>query len=248
MEFTPIRANVVERPLLSATKLLCSHAQRSPLLVPSFFTHLAGDASGKAQFDPGQIGGCTFQVMSAEQIQDMSVLQIRSTEDLNSPLLGATPKQKCGTCGMNNQGCPGHFGFFRLPVPVFHPFYIALLTRVLNCICIFCHQLKISGVMLLMNFPRPLCNTTTPLVHRLKQIAQLCQRQPVCFFCGKKPVHFRAQASRLAIEIQTDDGWCSYPAGFAFTALKHVSTFELFVLGFEESICTHPYRALFGPE
>ena len=239
MEFTPIRANVVERPLLSATKLLCSHAQRSPLLVPSFFTHLAGDASGKAQFDPGQIGGCTFQVMSAEQIQDMSVLQIRSTEDLNSPLLGATPKQKCGTCGMNNQGCPGHFGFFRLPVPVFHPFYIALLTRVLNCICIFCHQLKISGVMLLMNFPRPLCNTTTPLVHRLKQIAQLCQRQPVCFFCGKKPVHFRAQASRLAIEIQTDDGWCSYPAGFAFTALKHVSTFELFVLGFEESI-SHP--------
>ena len=58
-------------------------------------------------------------------------------------------------------------------------------------------------------------------------------------FCGKNPVQFRPQASRLGVKRRTHDGWSLYSAGFTYTALRRVSAFDLFVLGFEAST-SHP--------
>ena len=171
----------------------------------------------------------------------MSVLRVRSIEDLHSPLLGASVKAVCSTCSLNNQGCPGHFGFFSLPIPVFHPFFTALITRVVNCVCIFCARLKVSSVLIAML--HPVCNTSQLLLHRLKLITVLCQRQSSCFFCNKKPVQFRLSSNKLGMDICISERWHTVTPGFVHSLLRRISEFDLYVLGFDASV-SHPANCI----
>ena len=55
---------------------------------------------------------------------------------LLDPRLGSTKRgELCETCNLDHQTCIGHWGFFDLPVPVFHIGYLWHIVKILQCIC-----------------------------------------------------------------------------------------------------------------
>lgn len=58
---------------------------------------------------------------------------------INDPELGsAGPNQICARCHRSNYGCPGHFGYIELAVPIIHPLFTNVVFDVLRSICIHC--------------------------------------------------------------------------------------------------------------
>jgi DNA-directed RNA polymerase III subunit RPC1 len=41
----------------------------------------------------------------------------------------------CGTCGRDGKDCPGHWGYFKLELPIFHVGYFKFVVDILQCIC-----------------------------------------------------------------------------------------------------------------
>ena len=61
--------------------------------------------------------------------------------------MGVSPYDKlshCVTCGSENLECPGHFGHIELMLPVYNPFLIDRLLKLLRSKCFHCHKFRIS--------------------------------------------------------------------------------------------------------
>ncbi|CAI6003852.1 unnamed protein product [Closterium sp. NIES-64] len=43
--------------------------------------------------------------------------------------------------------CPGHFGHLELALPVYHPLLFSLLVKLLRCVCLRCHHLKLLSAV-----------------------------------------------------------------------------------------------------
>jgi DNA-directed RNA polymerase III subunit RPC1 len=41
----------------------------------------------------------------------------------------------CSTCGKDFEDCPGHFGYIRLALPIFHLGFFSDIVNILQCIC-----------------------------------------------------------------------------------------------------------------
>lgn len=50
----------------------------------------------------------------------------------------------CEVCKQNTENCPGHFGHIDLPVPVYNPFMMNHILKLLNAKCFNCGKLKIN--------------------------------------------------------------------------------------------------------
>ena len=50
----------------------------------------------------------------------------------------------CTTCGLDNLGCPGHFGHIELAKPVYNYHFIDVTIKILKCVCFRCGKLKID--------------------------------------------------------------------------------------------------------
>jgi len=50
----------------------------------------------------------------------------------------------CGTC-LKLQDCPGHMGHIELSTPVYNPFFIKLVQRLLCIFCLHCYKLQMKG-------------------------------------------------------------------------------------------------------
>ena len=77
------------------------------------------------------IDAVNFNVLSPEAIQNMSVVEITTDElyenfkpkygGLRDPRLGVSSRRGvCPTCQKTWSGCSGHFGFYKLPCPLYH--------------------------------------------------------------------------------------------------------------------------------
>jgi DNA-directed RNA polymerase III subunit RPC1 len=66
----------------------------------------------------------------------------------NGPLdsrLGTNEKGlTCGTCKQGMTECPGHFGFIKLALPVFHVGYFKHTVSILQCICKQCSRVLLT--------------------------------------------------------------------------------------------------------
>ena len=109
------------------------------------------------------ITGLQFSIMSPEEIRNNSVVEVtkRETYDKDIPVvkglfdirMGTTDMGKlCNTCGLNNMGCPGHFGHIELARPVYNYHFIDIVVKLLKCICFRCSKL-------LLNKERPIIET-----------------------------------------------------------------------------------------
>jgi DNA-directed RNA polymerase II subunit RPB1 len=98
------------------------------------------------------IVGIQFGVFSPEEITKRSVVEIttHNTQEgkiggLADPRMGVLENGKlCRSCGLNNHGCPGHFGHYRLARPVYYIQFYKMVLKILRCVCIKCGKLLID--------------------------------------------------------------------------------------------------------
>ncbi|KAJ3073317.1 DNA-directed RNA polymerase II subunit rpb1 [Podochytrium sp. JEL0797] len=96
-----------------------------------------------------------FGLLSPDETMAMSVAEIDRPEykendkiipgGVLDPRMGTTDRNfKCQTCNENMTDCPGHFAHIKLAKPVFHPGYLVMIKKILECVCVNCGKLKVD--------------------------------------------------------------------------------------------------------
>jgi DNA-directed RNA polymerase II subunit RPB1 len=96
--------------------------------------------------------GIQFAIFSDKDIIQRSVVEITtpSTQEgkiggLADPCMGVLENGKlCRSCGLNNHGCPGHFGHHRLARPVYQIQFFKMIQKILRCVCVKCAKILIN--------------------------------------------------------------------------------------------------------
>ncbi|KAA8914558.1 hypothetical protein FN846DRAFT_926797 [Sphaerosporella brunnea] len=109
-----------------------------------------------------EITSVEFNFLSTEEIHAVSVKQIVNPVTfaatasgkppvpllggLYDPALGATEslRQRCSTCHLDYQFCPGHMGHISLPIPIYNVTFFDQLLRLLRATCVYCFHLRLS--------------------------------------------------------------------------------------------------------
>ena len=98
----------------------------------------------KQQITIRPIKGFRLSILSPEEIKAGSVLEIKTVEDLSSPLLGPADDRSrpCGTCGLYDK-CPGHRSYIQLATHLIHGGHIDVIRRILQSVCFQCKRVKV---------------------------------------------------------------------------------------------------------
>ncbi|CAI7834453.1 unnamed protein product, partial [Closterium sp. NIES-53] len=104
------------------------------------------------------IEGVGFGFYTADEVRAIRTLNLPSPYTPLFPFLlpAATPRPPpsflplnrcCVTCQLGYFHCPGHFGHLELALPVYHPLLFSLLVKLLRCVCLRCHHLKLLSAV-----------------------------------------------------------------------------------------------------
>ena len=146
-----------------------------------------------------QITQIQFGVLSSSDISKISSIECVNRElyDINKnpvpygPIdyhLGVNQKNIiCPTCNKKLENCPGHFGFIRLNLPIFHIGFFKSIIEILKIICKNCSR------VILNNEDRNRFRNNLNKRNRLssiqrkkifKEIIKSCNKIKICPFCG----------------------------------------------------------------
>lgn len=98
----------------------------------------------------------------------------------------ANKKGKCTTCYGDFSGCPGHFGYLKLTVPVLNVGYLNSTLDILKCICKACGRLLLPS-KLRKQFMIKMRNPKADVHHKnsiMKAVRTKCNGQALCQRCG----------------------------------------------------------------
>jgi len=101
------------------------------------------------------VTGLQFSIMGPDEIRKNSVVEITKHETYEKDIpvikglfdsrMGTTDMGKiCHTCGLDNMGCPGHFGHIELAKPVYNYHFMDIIIKILKCICFRCGKLRVN--------------------------------------------------------------------------------------------------------
>ncbi|KAF6775432.1 hypothetical protein AHF37_05549 [Paragonimus kellicotti] len=106
---------------------------------------------------------------------------------LLDPKLGANKRDElCATCGLDYQICIGHWGYFDLPVPIFHVGYSWHIVKILQCICKTCSRVLLPEAQR----DRFLSSCSNPNLEYIqkkqlrKAVHKLASKVHVCPYCS----------------------------------------------------------------
>ncbi|GMH40745.1 hypothetical protein BSKO_08649 [Bryopsis sp. KO-2023] len=103
-----------------------------------------------------QVKSMKFGFFTEEEIRKLSVVHCVNPISFDSsgsplpngvydPRMGPIDRfDSCGTCSLNPDFCPGHFGHIDLPFPVYNAFIFGMMYRFLQCSCFNCGKFKMS--------------------------------------------------------------------------------------------------------
>lgn len=112
--------------------------------------------SNIVQHELSTVTGVQFGVLSDEQIQRMSVLEVTDAtlydnnqhpklNGLADPRMGVTERgRRCKTCEQDYILCPGHMGRIDLAVPLFNFQFDKKILAICKCICMKCSRLLVN--------------------------------------------------------------------------------------------------------
>lgn len=107
----------------------------------------------------------------------------------NGPLdtrLGTNEKaHNCETCKQTMTECPGHFGFLKLAMPVFHVGYFKHTVSILQCICKTCSRVLLNDEDRERHMRRTHKNMEPSMnLKVLKAVIDDCKKMRTCRYCG----------------------------------------------------------------
>ena len=99
----------------------------------------------------------SFSFFTQEEIRRLSVVKVDNTQTfdhldnpkengLHDKRMGVSPFDRassCMTCGLTSNFCPGHHGHIELVAPLYNPFMIKEMYRLMKAKCFHCHRLRI---------------------------------------------------------------------------------------------------------
>lgn len=148
---------------------------------------------------PRKIKSINFGTMSATDIVKLGELHVfeRSLYQMpeRRPLangvldnrLGTTDKRgECATCLGKLTECPGHYGYIKLELPVFHVGYFKNVISIMQCVCKTCARVLLPEEER-MQFLKRFRNPRIEVLQRralLKRISDRCKRSRICHHCG----------------------------------------------------------------
>ena len=105
-----------------------------------------------------QLSSVRFDFYTPEEIKRISMKQLTvpniyneigtpNPGSLSDPCLGVGAFDRnstCVVCHQNNENCTGHFGHIELSIPIYNPFLMNQLLKLLNVKCFNCHKLKLN--------------------------------------------------------------------------------------------------------
>lgn len=128
-----------------------------------------------------------FGILSPEEIRQMSVVKIESSETydrgkpklggLSDPRLGTIDRQvKCETCAGTMAECPGHFGHLELAKPMFHIGLLKTVLTILRCVCYHCSRVLADEEDHRFKQAKKIKNPK----HRLRKMLDCCKTKQKC--------------------------------------------------------------------
>nr|QBK86424.1 MAG: DNA-directed RNA polymerase subunit alpha [Marseillevirus LCMAC102] len=96
-----------------------------------------------------------FGILSAQDWKVFSVCQIDkpASQGGSDKIRTGTPYDDrmgrlengfpCGTCGNDNKNCVGHFGYIKLPIPIYNRVFANYILKILQCICPQCARSRL---------------------------------------------------------------------------------------------------------
>lgn len=91
----------------------------------------------------------------------------------------------CQTCGRGLMDCPGHFGFVKLALPVFHVGYFKHTLAILQSVCKECSRLLLTEEERDRSLKRVRANAEpSQNLKMLKAMIDECKKMRTCLHCG----------------------------------------------------------------
>ena len=146
-----------------------------------------------------RINSIHFGIISSEEVAKLATLEcinksLYNEEKVPVPFgpidnkLGVNQKNTvCPTCNKKIEFCPGHFGYVRLNLPIFHIGFFKNVLEILKCICKNCSRILIKGeekdkyLNLLCNIIKKKNFSYYEIV--FKEIKEACKKNKLCPYC-----------------------------------------------------------------
>lgn len=143
-----------------------------------------------------QISEINFQVLSADQIESLGVAEIVRKEIYDPmtrlPMVGGPLDQrlglsrkdgKCRTCLEPLASCSGHFGWYKLALPVFHAGFFRHVYVICQMICKNCSHVMLDPSKKMKYIHSLHSSTELGQKRIISKISSECKKTTVCFHC-----------------------------------------------------------------
>jgi len=199
------------------------------------------------------VTGLQFSIMSPEEIRKNSVVEItkHETYDKDVPVIkglfdnrmGTTDMGKvCNTCGLDNMGCPGHFGHIELARPVYNYHFMDIIIKILKCICFRCGKLRVNKESpiiseLLSKSNKTRWNTIYELSSKISRCGQETEDGCGCMQPHRYKLDGVAGLQTIWKDLTTSDEKQMLKAEYVKSLFEKISDEDCNLLGFSSVWC-----------
>ena len=122
--------------------------------------------------DTHKISKAEFCIVDEQTACRLAVVDIDSSS-MSSSKLGTlidtrmgtlNSLEKCPTCSNTSDKCTGHFGIFKLPFKIMHPFFHVYTLNILKLFCLSCCKLVAKTIKHARPKSCPHCTTIMPKI------------------------------------------------------------------------------------
>lgn len=183
-----------------------------------------------------------FSVLDTKTIRKMSVKEIITHETYNNNIpvsgglcdlhLGAIKPNRCSTCHLDYDKCPGHFGHIELVKPVYHIGFIDMTYHVLKSVCFNCSELLINE-----NMMKKILNIQI-LSKRIRKVVDLSKNIRICDNCKSRKPKYSKTPMGFLVEFVDNSEYLSNNKKRVLTAYEvfhifyKINHYQATVLGF----------------
>jgi DNA-directed RNA polymerase III subunit RPC1 len=143
------------------------------------------------------IASIEFQIMSNNDIAQLAELEVVSSRLYNEgsltptayglldPKLGVSSKGAiCSTCNEKYIECPGHYGYIKLELPVYHIGFFKHVLSILQCICKNCSKVLLTDQSKKKYIKLKAKTSDTIQKDKLRrQMIDECKNTKICQYC-----------------------------------------------------------------
>ena len=137
--------------------------------------------------------------------------------------------QACVTCKQSSNKCPGHYGYIKLALPIFHPKLVKRLETLLRLICVNCYRCIFSGTLGRGQLAHVARLRLSQLIERVRDGANYCTHGD----CRMRQPEIKANVAENSMTFTTNDCPLTMTPSQIFFLVSNVTREQLDYMGIE---------------